>query len=83
MQSKASGLSKSASSNAAPRPSGATSTPNYQCLQFENGAELNKILPQALEAQLHPLIYFLYSKFWNHFRAAESLLPTQERSLLI
>ena len=27
--------------------------PSYQCLQFKNGAELNKILPRVLEAQLH------------------------------
>lgn len=26
--------------------------PNYQCLQFENGVELNNILPQVLETQL-------------------------------
>jgi len=56
--------------------------PNYQCLQFENGAELNKILPQALEAQLHRFNFF-YSKFWEPFQGRESLLPTQERSPLI
>lgn len=27
--------------------------PNHQCLQFKNGAELTKILPQVIETQLH------------------------------
>lgn len=27
--------------------------PNYQCLQFKNGGELNKMLPTTIEKQLH------------------------------
>jgi len=32
--------------------------PNYQCLQFKNGAELDKILPRVLEPICTALIYF-------------------------
>jgi len=40
---------------------GATSfdLPNYQCLQFKNGAELDKILPRVLEPICTALIYFI------------------------
>jgi hypothetical protein len=32
--------------------------PNHQCLQFKNSAELNKILPQVIETQLHQFKLF-------------------------
>jgi len=36
------------------------STLNYQCLQFKNGAELDKILPRVLETHLHRFNLFSY-----------------------